>query len=221
MRWVDRGPAPCGVAYYARAYTHLWVRYFQQGIGARPSQHNYWTVFTHDLRQRFNEKCGYCERRFEPVGELASSVDHFQPLRHFPHLAYAWANWVPSCQRCNYAKDDQWPDTGYVDPCAADLLERPEERFDYAPLTGEIVAKSGLARDSRRQAQNTIDDLELNETRLRESRFRLISSFVQDLLLTSPGSERSAVVSRYQEPSQPHAGVVTMFAEQLRRASII
>ncbi len=221
MRWVDRGPVPCGVAFYENRYTYVWVRYYQHGIGGRPSQHNYWTVFAPDLRDRFNAKCGYCEQRFEPVGELSSSVDHFRPLHHFPHLAFAWDNWISSCQRCNSSKDDQWPDTGYVDPCAADLLERPDEHFDYAHLTGEIVAKPGLTLASRRKAENTIDDLQLNETRLRESRFRLISSFVQDLMLANPGPDRLAVVSRYQGPSQPHSGVVAMFAERLRRSGII
>ena len=221
MRWVDRGPAPSGVAYYARTYTHLWVQHFHQGIGGRPDQHNYWTVFAADLRERFHQKCGYCERRFESAGELQSSVDHFRPRSRCPRLVYEWDNWISSCQRCNSIKDDQWPDTGYVDPCAADLLERPAEYFDYTPLTGEIVAKSGLARDSLRRAQSTIEHLELNETRLRESRFRMITSFVQDLLLASPGPERSAVVSKYQEPSQPHAGVVAIFAEQLRRSGRI
>ena len=221
MRWVDRGPAPSGVAYYTNTYTHLWVLYCQQGIGARPNQHNYWTVFAPDLRQRFNAKCGYCEQRFERVGELSSSVDHFRPLCHSPNLAYEWNNWVSSCKRCNFAKDDQWPDTGYVDPCATALLEWPEEYFDYAHLTGEIVAKPGLTHASQRKAENTIDDLELNVTRLRESRFRLMGSLVQDLLLSKPGPDRLAVVGRYQEPSQPHSGVVAMFAKLLQRSGII
>lgn len=221
MLWVDRGPAPSGVTYYANTYTSLWVIYCQHGIGPKPNQHNYWTIFAPDLRRRFNAKCGYCEQRFAPVGELSSSVDHFRPLCHSPHLAYAWDNWVSSCKRCNFAKADQWPDTGYVDPCTVVPLERPEEYFDYAHLTGEIVAKSGLTRASRRKAENTIDDLELNETRLRESRFRLMGSFVQDVLLANPGPDRLAVVSRYQEPSQPHSGAVAMFAKRLRHSRII
>ena len=221
MRWVDRGPFPPEVAYYARTYTRLWVQHFHQGIGARPDQHNYWTVFAVDLRERFHQKCGYCERRFEPVGELQSSVDHFRPRSRFPRLVYEWDNWVSCCQRCNFAKADQWPDTGYVDPCAADLLELPEEHFDYAPLTGEIVVKPGLTRDARRKAENTIDDLGLNETQLRNSRFRLISVLIQDLLLENPGADRLSVADRYQDPSQPHAGIVAMFIEQLRRSGRI
>ncbi len=220
MRWVDRGPAPSSVAHYARMYTHLWVQYFQQR-GSNPSQHNYWTVFAADLRECFDDKCGYCEQRFEPVGELQSSVDHFRPRSRFPRLVYNWDNWVSSCQRCNFAKADQWPDTGYVDPYAVDLLERPEEHFDYVPLTGEIVPKSGLTHNARHKAQSTIDDIGLNETRLRETRFRLIGSFVQDLLLATPGADRFAVVSRYQEPSEPHVGVVKMFTNQLRQAGRI
>ena len=220
MRWVDRGPAPSSVAHYARTYTDLWVQYFQQR-GSNPSQHNYWTVFAADLRERFNDKCGYCEQRFESVGELQSSVDHFRPRSRFPCLVYEWDNWVSSCQRCNFAKADQWPDTGYVDPCSADLLERPEEHFDYAPLTGEIVVKPGLTRDVRRKAENTIDDLGLNETRLCNSRFNLISALIQDLLLENPGPDRLSVADRYQETSQPHAGIVAMFIEQLRRSGRI
>ena len=221
MRWVDRGPAPDGVSHYRNTYTYLWVQYFQQGIGGRPNQHNYWTVFAPDLRGRFHQKCGYCERRFEPVGELSSSTDHFRPLNHFPQLAYEWDNWVSSCERCNSGKANKWPVAGYVDPCATELREHPEEYFDYVPLTGEIIAKSRLDPDVRHRAENTIDDLRLNETRLRDSRFELIHSVIQDLLLATPGPDRLTVVSRYQEPSQPHAGVVKMFAEQLHRTGRI
>ena len=221
MQWVDRGPAPAGVSHYVSTYTHLWVRYFQQGVGGPPNQHNYWTVFAADLRRRFHEKCGYCEQRFEAAGELQPTVDHFRPRSRFPHLVYEWDNWVSSCQRCNFTKADQWPDTGYVDPCAADLLERPEEQFDYVPLTGEIVPKAGLTDSARRKAESTIDDIGLNETRLRESRFTLIRSFIQDLLLAAPGSDRSAVADRYQGPAQPHAGVVKMFVEQLHQAGMV
>ena len=221
MRWVDRGPAPSGVSHYADTYTHLWVQYSKQGIGGRPNQHNYWTVFAHDLRERFQSKCGYCERLFQPVGELQSSVDHFRPLSRCPNLAYEWDNWVSSCQRCNFTKADKWPQKGYVDPCAQDLSERPAQYFDYVPLTGEIVARASLNLQARCKAETMIDDLELNETRLRESRFRLISSFVQDLLLATPGPDRLDVVSRYQEPSQPHVGVIEMFVEQLRQSGRI
>ena len=155
------------------------------------------------------------------MGELSSSVDHFRPLNRFPHLAYEWANWVSSCKRCNFGKADKWASTGYVDPCTTELMERPEEYFDYVPLTGEIVAKSGLTRDARRKAEDTIADLGLNETRLRESRFRQIRVFIEEFYLQEPGPARLDIVSEHQEPSIPHVGVVKMFVEQLRRVEII
>ena len=221
MRWVDRGPAPNGVSYYRNTYTYLWVQYFQQGIGGRPNQHNYWTVFAPDLRGRFHQKCGYCERRFEPVGELSSTVDHFRPVSSFPDLVFEWDNWVSGCERCNSGKANKWPTAGYVDPCATELRERPEEYFDYVPLTGEIIAKSQLDPDARHKAENTIADLRLNETRLRESRFRQIRAFIEDFYLQEPGPARLDVVSEHQEPSIPHVGAVKMFVEQLRRAGMI
>ena len=128
---------------------------------------------------------------------------------------------MSSCQRCNSDKGHKWPPTGYVDPCAGELAERPEEFFDYVPLTGEIVAKSGLTHEALRKAENTIAELGLNETRLRESRFRQIRAFIEDFYLQESGPARLDVVSEHQEPSIAHVGAVRMFVEQLRRAGMI
>ena len=162
MRWVDRGPAPSGVAYYARTYTYLWVQHIQQGT-ARPNQHNYWTAFAPDLRERFHGKCGYCERRCDrsegPSGGRSPTVDHFRPLNDFPELAYEWTNWIFSCRQCNVeCKQEKWPSSGYVDPCASEVAERPERYFDYDHDTGEIVPKGNLpqvAQDKARALRKT------------------------------------------------------------------
>ena len=221
MRWVDRGPEPSGIAYYASEYTQLWVRFTREDVGARPREHDYWRLFTQDLRARFSNKCGYCERKCEQIGGLAPSVDHFRPLNHFPELAYAWGNWIFSCQRCNDDKGNKWTESGYVDPCAYDVAERPEEYFDYVPRTAEIVPKRDLGLNARRRAESTIDDLGLNKIDLRTSRYDHISEFIEELYAQSSDSDRSAVVRTYMEPSQRHVGAVRMLVEQLRRAGII
>ena len=221
MRWVERGPEPAGVAYYSREYTQLWVRFFREGIGGRPREHDYWRLFTRDLRERFSNKCGYCERQCEQVGDLSPSVDHFRPLNSFPELAYEWDNWIFSCQRCNNDKANKWLEPGYVDPCALDMAERPEEYFDYIPRTAEIVPKSGLTPEAHLKAERTIDDLGLNKIDLLASRFDHISEFIEELYSQSSDSKKATVVSAYMEPSQRHVGVVRMMVWQLRQAGII
>ena len=196
MRWIDRGPEPKGVGRYAQRFTQSWVDYFQNRIGERPSDF-LWSVFRPELGSRSNNICWYCERQCDAeaeVGGLSSTVDHFQPISRFPQLVYEWSNWVFSCRRCNVDnKKDKWPDTGYVDPCAAEAVERPEHFFDYDAATGEIVASGGISEDAKSRAENTIDDLGLNKWDLMWFRQQRILQFVEDLL-SRPVSEQQDLI---------------------------
>ena len=152
MRWIDRGPEPDGVAGYARQFTPGWVAYFRHNTGGRPTD-SYWRQYRADLGHLSNGNCWYCERRcaLAPPAEapLAATVDHFKPLRRFPELAYAWSNWIFSCQRCNGEnKQDKWPAAGYVDPAAADESDSPERYFDYDLDSGHIVPRTDLSEES-------------------------------------------------------------------------
>ena len=220
MRWVDRGPAPSGVDYYASRYTYLWMQHVHQG-GARPSQHNYWTVFAPDLRERFHGKCGYCERRCSrgegPLGSRSPTVDHFMPLNQFPELAYEWTNWVFSCRRCNEDyKGCSWPPLGYVDPCAAQISERPERYFDYDHDTGELLPRVGLPQVAKDKARRTAEDLGLNERDMRVSRIQWIERF-RDELAQNDVSEWMAIVDGYTDDAEEHCGITRMFLAQYQQ----
>ena len=165
MRWIDRGPEPGGVREYARKFTLRWVEYFRDGEGGRPDD-SYWREFRWVLRDRSGGNCWYCERRCmsdADDGGKAPTVDHFRPLNRFPELAYHWSNWVFSCRRCNHDKGGDWPDSGYVDPGAANEKDRPERFLDYDAATGEIIPILGLPSEARERALRTIDDLGLNK----------------------------------------------------------
>ena len=166
MRWIDRGPEPGGVREYARKFTQGWVAYSRDNVGGRPED-SYWREFRQLLGGRSWNNCWYCERRCHREtddGGRAPTVDHFRPLNRFPELAYRWSNWVFSCRRCNHDyKGGEWPDAGYVDPCAANEKDRPEHFFDYDAATGEIIPIAGLPPEARKRAQRTIDDLGLNK----------------------------------------------------------
>ena len=225
MRFVDRGPEPNGVAGYAQQFTPGWVAYFQNDVGGRPTD-SYWREFRSTLGNRSNNICWYCERECDAAGDLAPTVDHFRPISRFPQFAYEWSNWIFSCQRCNVCKANRWPESGYVDPCAADIAERPEQYFDYNfdytedsghdKDNGNIVPKNGLSEAAWRKAQNTIDDLGLNKLDVRFWRLDWTRGFVADLL-ELPAADREAHIAVVVEQSVEYAGVTGMVVEQLRR----
>ena len=218
MRWVDRGPEPGGVAGYARQFTQGWVDYFQNGVGGRPAN-SHWREFRPTLGSRTNNICWYCERQCyagPESGGRAPTVDHFRPLSRFPRLAYEWANWVFSCRRCNVEnKDNRWPESGYVDPCAAVVAERPEQYFDYDADTGEIVPKNGLSGAALRKARDTINDLGLNELDVMFYRIDWTRGFIADLL-SLPIMDRRAFAEVLTQQPVEYAGVTGMIVEQLR-----
>lgn len=221
MRWVDRGPAPPGVTHYAREYTQLWVRFFRENAGSRPSEHNYWALFAQDLRERFSNKCGYCERKCDrsegPSGSRSPTVDHFRLLNQFPELAYEWTNWISSCRRCNEDyKGGAWPPSGYVDPCAEEISERPERYFDYNHATGEIIPRVGLPQVARDKARRTAEDLGLNERDLRVGRIRWVERF-QDELSQNDVAEWMRIVDGYIDATEEYCGITRMFLAQYQK----
>ena len=218
MRWVDRGPEPSGVAGYARQFTQGWVDYFQNRAGEEPADSR-WREFRSRLGRQTNNVCWYCERQCDIRAESGSrspTIDHFRPRSRFPQLTYEWSNWVFSCRACNVDnKKDRWPDTEYVDPCAANVVEHPEHYFDYDAGTGQIVPKSGLSGNARRKASYTIRDLGLNRLDVILYRQRWILKFRSDVL-ELPASNRQAFIE-FMTREVPYAGTTRMVIEQLRQ----
>ena len=220
MRWIDRGPEPDGVEDYAQRFTPGWVEYFPDRVGERPSD-SHWRQFRGLLGDRSGGNCWYCERRcmryVEDVGK-APTVDHFRPLNRFPELAYQWVNWVFSCRRCNQEKGGDWPDSGYVDPCADDQQERPERYFDCDIDTGEIVPIDGLPSEARARALRTIDDLGLNRVDVRLYRLDWIRRFIADWQ-EFPVGERAAFAEFSTRVGVEFGGSTSMVIDRLGHRS--
>ena len=172
------------------------------------------------LGSRTNNNCWYCERQCDDVsGSFSPTVDHFRPLNRFPQLAYEWTNWVFSCRRCNVEnKKDSWPESGYVDPCASEVTERPEQYFDYNADTRELIPKASLSSTARRKAFDTIHNLGLNELDVRYYRLDWTRTFMADLS-DLPVSDRQALIESFTEQPVKYAGVTMMVVEQRRRDS--
>lgn len=166
---------------------------------------------------RSNNNCWYCERRCDTeaeVGGLSPTVDHFRPISRCPQLAYVWSNWIFSCRRCNDIKKNEWPESGYVDPCAANPAECPERYFDYDADTGEVIPRDGISGVARQKALHTIADLGLNKLDVMYYRLQWTRQIVADLRLL-PVSERRAFAEYITQPPAEYIGITGMVVAQL------
>ena len=214
MRWVDRGSEPAGLAAYRRDYTPLFVYHVQKRMGApHPAMKPYWLEFRSELAARFNNKCGYCERICGGTrgGPRSSTIDHFKPRSKFPDLTFVWGNWVLSCYECDEIKGAQWADGGFVDPCADDVMERPEAYFDVDYPTGRLMPNRGLDAQRKRRAGLTIDDLGLNRLALIMARMTGLNEFWQ-AVRTTDESARQNLIDSFTAPDHKFAGIFRMVA---------
>ena len=214
MRWVDKGPMPSGLAGYQSRCTQDWTDYYNRRTGDEPPA--YWGRFREELAGRFVNKCGYCERQCGVSGgndPRSATVDHFKPRYLYPELTYDWANWVFSCFQCNVVnKQDKWPLGGYVDPCAADIKERPERFFGYDAKTGEVVPKPGLTKSEYDKAYRTITDLGLNSINVRWDRAKQIDR-TQSVLMEWPLAEWDDLIEQLCDPSLEFSGITRAFLQ--------
>ena len=244
MRWVDRGAEPAELDAIRAEHTQFWVDLYRDGIADHPDiayKSSLWVRFRdNDLSERFNRKCGYCERACDAASGSPKSptLDHFKPKSKFPALTYVWGNWIFSCEECNRIKGDEWADGGFVDPCAEDVMERPEEYFDFYfdEYITELTPKSGLDDERKRRAERTIKDLDLNgldgdRAASEESAYQWASDlyaareirvkFVRQVLLESDESVQQDLIDWFTAPNQEFAGVISMLANQMRQAGEI
>ena len=237
MRWVDRGAEPAGLAAIRAEHTQFWVDLYSDGAADHPDigyKSSLWARFRDDeLGQRFNRKCGYCECACDAArgSPKSPTLDHFKPKSKFPALTYVWGNWIFSCAECNRIKGDEWADGGFVDPCAADVLERPDEYFDFDCEYMELTPKSGLDDERKRRARQTINDLDLNgldksraqdqlASDLYAARELRVSAFRQ-VVLAADESARQDLIAWFTDTGEEFAGIIGMVASRMRRAGEI
>ena len=84
------------------------------------------------------------------------------------------SNWVFACPTCNNEKSNKWPPEGYIDPCASDVSERPEQFFAFHTGTGELIPKSGLSVGQKKRVRQMIGDIKLNASYHLKRRRRLL-----------------------------------------------
>lgn len=109
------------------------------------------------------KKCVYCE---SAPTDREKQIDHFQPKKLFPTLAYDLWNLFLSCGSCNVAKLDCWPAVGgYVRPDEGE----PAARFVFT----EDGAMTAVLGDT--EAEATVMDFGLDRAEYRERRELVIA----------------------------------------------
>lgn len=116
--------------------------------------------YREELRQDFNNACGYCDDSDLRVDRICFHIDHFAPQKRFSHLKNTYKNLVYACRFCNIRKSYHWigdnsdihndGTRGFVDPCS--------DEYDVhlgRDSSGRIIAKTELG-------QYIVDRLNLN-----------------------------------------------------------
>lgn len=121
------------------------------------------------LIEEQNYYCPYCEIKLEIDSEM--SIEHIKPKDLFPNLLLEYNNLIVSCKTsntCDQYKKNNWNEK-FIDP----VKEDPENYLEYNLFSGEIQPKNSTGLEYER-AKYTIDILNLNSTKLVQSRKRIV-----------------------------------------------
>lgn len=124
-------------------------------VPTKSPKYDKWTEHKSDLREDFNQCCGYCGS-YDGYRHTWFEVDHFIPKSLFKELSIMFSNveylnLVYSCKFCNNKKLNKWPskdvnipnvsDQGFVDPCDKDY-----GKHLYRTKDGSIMWKTKLGK---------------------------------------------------------------------------
>ena len=154
---VDRGPEPEDLGAIRAQHTQPWIQFYRDSLGHRPKRLSLATL------RRTPGECvrgSLCLLRRTAAREKSNTFSRrvctptsftIGPIGFFPVTI------------ATTPRGKKWPELGYVDPCAFSKRARPEVHFSFDTTTGELLPKDGLDSLQHRKAQNTIDDLGLND----------------------------------------------------------
>lgn len=170
-------------------------------------QRNLYKLYRKEIREDFNNSCGYCDDSDQFLDRICFHIDHFAPQDKFPELKTSYKNLIYSCRFCNIKKSNHWisdnPDmghdntSGFVDPCTDEydkhlsrdengriIGETPVGQYMVRHLNLNLLRHQLLWRARRaRKLRNEIKALlELNEAagyKQDQSQFELLQRFVE------------------------------------------
>jgi uncharacterized protein (TIGR02646 family) len=138
------------------------------------------------LEVMFSGKCAYCESEILSVSY--GHIEHFKPKSKYPSKAFAWANLLLACEKCNSSehKGAKFPTARcggpLVDPTAEDPADFFEFAYDRSTRLATIIPKNT-------RGKTTADLFGLNS---RKSLIKRRSELIRKLIVISQSSDREA-----------------------------
>lgn len=176
MRKAARHPAPPRLTRYAQKWTDGLldaIEHHQQGQAPKPAD-TLWDKYNKQYVKQalclmFHSKCAYCEARITHVAY--PHIEHYRPKSKYPHLTFAWENFLLACELCNTSKSDEFPlEDGdearplLLNPCD----DEPEEHIRFEEARAIALNRKGAV---------TCELVKLNRDTLFDAR-RAILNFV-------------------------------------------
>lgn len=114
-----------------------------------PEAKSHYTDYKPELREDFNERCGYCGDH-DFFRQTYYEIDHFVPKKQLKTIApNNYSNLVYACRSCNNSKRAKWPTgeehvhnngkVGFIDPCNETYANQFQRGKD-----GSIIAQTEL-----------------------------------------------------------------------------
>lgn len=167
------------------------------------------------LNELYNNKCAYCEGMAN-TAQFTSRIDHFRPKdgikgvenhKGYFWLGYEWTNLLPTCEKCNIKKSNQFPLTngektrisddveqeGFLsndhflfDNFKIDKLER-EDRLLLNPEIDRVkehlyFSPTGEIKHLTEKGKKSIEVYDLNRNSLILERRSIIDSIIQEVI---------------------------------------
>ncbi|MDH2433443.1 hypothetical protein QCD60_12755 [Pokkaliibacter sp. MBI-7] len=124
-----------------------------------------WSKCSDQLHERYSGICAFSGFYIERVTG-ARTVEHFQPKKHYPDLAYEWSNYRLVCSLLNGSKGDH---SDVLDPCTL-----PANSFTIDFVTGKVAAHAA-AVNLGTQIEATIRRLKLNREECCKTRIEYLN----------------------------------------------
>lgn len=158
----------------------------QHGGGIwRDGAGDYWREVKNDLREGYNNRCVYScfvleeERRGDGSLQSIHSIDHFQPKSKSPaYLAYEWSNlrWAWNVIDNECKKDHHIDENHDPTQLTRDIMElKEEDNGDWI-----VVPALSLSSDEKRKVAMTIQNLGLNNRKVKIMRNQYVEDFVKN-----------------------------------------
>jgi len=119
--------------------------------------------------------CAFCDGLIG--AESRETVEHFQPKKDFPHLAYTWENLFPCCDQCQSQKGEAYHQ---------DLLKPDHPTYEFEDYficnvsDGSIEADPAASPPNQQRANKTIELYGLNLPTRKKARVWQLKLFVKD-----------------------------------------